>query len=112
MARFFIFVLVIGGTSFLLFSTKPTQADYLYKLESRALVYADARNGALYQMRSSDPIDEMVASQPPAELLQQTRYDDYHIVSVFTTEYTAAGHVTRRVRTVGLFSTLLSFRVR
>ena len=112
MARFFVFVLVAGGTSFLLFSTKPTQTDYLYKLENRARVYANTRDGALYHLRSSDPIDEMVASQSPAELMQQTRYDDYYLVSIFTTEYTAPGNLTRRVRTVGLFSTLLSHRLR
>ena len=110
MARFFVFLVVVGTTSLVMYSTKPTQADYLELLNRRAAVVAPMEDNAFLRVHSDDPVDEMVAAQPPMALYEQTRIDDYYLATVFTTEYGAPGYPVRRVRTYGIASKLISFR--
>lgn len=110
MPRFFVFVIVIGGLIVALYATKPTEADYLRKLDERSAAIAALDNDAFSQLRVGDPLDEMLAAQSSVQLLDQTRVDDYFVISVFTTEYHSPGYDARKVHTYGLFSTLLSFR--
>lgn len=112
MARSFVFFVVVGGLGMFLFSTRPTQSDYLAKLQDRARIQHAEDGSGLYLIRStSDPVDMMVAAHAPSDLLQNTRFDDYLILSVFTTEFDSDGYGVRRVRTVGFCSTLLSYRL-
>lgn len=111
MARF-LFIVVAGGIGVTLFATKPTQTDYLAKLQSRAVTQAAAQSGALSHLRGSDPVDEMLTAHSPSELLNRTQIEDYYVGIVFTTEYETPGYGPRRIRTVGFFSTLISYRLR
>ena len=110
MARFFVFLVVVGGTALSMYGTKPTKADYLQKLEARAQAIASVDQGGFAQLRGGDPFDDMVTTASPATLLENTRVDDYVLVSAFTTEYQAEGRGLRQVRTYGLFSTLITMR--
>ena len=110
MARFFLFAVVFGGLMLGMMATKPTKADYLRKLNSRAAAVTSLDNDAFSQLRGGDPVDEMVASQAAVELLEQTRMDDYVVFSVFTTQYHTPGYSARQIRTYGLFSTFFSVR--
>jgi len=109
MARFFVFVVVFGSLMLGMVASKPTKADYLIKLNDRAAVIS-LDNNAFSQLRGGDPFDEMVTAQSVVQLTEQTRVDDYVIVSVFTTEYHTPGYSARQIRTYGLFSTLISVR--
>ena len=110
MARFFVFIAVFGGLVFGMCATKPTEADYLSKLEDRAAIVASSDHDAFSQLRGGDPVDEMVAGQSSRELIEQTRVKDYVVFSVFTTQYHRPGYSARQIRTYGLFSTLISVR--
>ena len=110
MARFFVFVVVFGGLVLSMCATKPTEADYLSKLEGRAAIVASSDHDAFSQLRGGDPVDEMVAGQSSRELIEQTRVEDYVVFSVFTTQYHTPGYSARQIRTYGLFSTLISVR--
>ena len=110
MARFFVFVVVFGSLMLGMVASKPTKADYLIKLNNRAAVIASLDNDAFSQLHGGDPVDEMVTAQSVVQLLEQTRVDDYVIVSVFTTEYHTPGYSARQIRTYALFSTLISVR--
>lgn len=112
MARFFLLVTLVGGLSLFMYTTKPSQTDYLEKLQQRAAVLGASPRNAFQQIRSSDPLDEMVVAQKPEELVAQTNVDDYVVVSVFTTDYAAQGYGPRRVRVVGFFSSFIAYRVR
>ncbi|MFQ5570288.1 MAG: hypothetical protein ACE5G0_11475 [Rhodothermales bacterium] len=112
MARFLVFLVVVGSTSFVMYATKPTKEDYLAKLDNRAEVVESQEHNAFSELRGGHPIDEMVAAQGPMRLLEQTRIDDYVLFSVFTTEYEVPGHGPQRVRTYGLFSSLISSKLR
>ncbi len=109
MARFFVFVVVFGSLMLGMVASKPTKADYLIKLNDRAAAIS-LDNDAFSQLRGGDPFDEMVTAQSVVQLTEQTRVDDYVIVSVFTTEYHTPGYSARQIRTYGLFSTLISVR--
>ncbi len=109
MARFFVFVVVFGSLMLGMVASKPTKADYLIKLNDRAATIS-LDNDAFSQLRGGDPFDEMVTAQSVVQLTEQTRVDDYVIVSVFTTEYHTPGYSARQIRTYGLFSTLISVR--
>jgi len=109
MARFFVFVVVFGSLMLGMVASKPTKADYLIKLNDRAAVIS-LDNNAFSQLRGGDPFDEMVTAQSVVQLTEQTRVDDYVIVSVFTTEYHTPGYNARQIRTYGLFSMLISVR--
>jgi len=109
MARFFVFVVFFGSLMLGMVASKPTKADYLIKLNDRAAVIS-LDNNAFSQLRGGDPFDEMVTAQSVVQLTEQTRVDDYVIVSVFTTEYHTPGYNARQIRTYGLFSTLISVR--
>ena len=61
MARLFVFIVVFGGLLFGMCATKPTEADYLSKLEDRAAIVASSDHDAFSQLRGGDPVDEMVA---------------------------------------------------
>lgn len=110
MARFFVFIVVVGTTSLVMYNTKPTQVDYLDLLHRRAAIVAPMEDHAFLRVHSDDPVDEMVAAQSPTKLYEQTRVDDYYLATVFTTEYRASGYPVRRVRTYGIASKLISFR--
>lgn len=110
MARFFVFLVVVGGTAFAMYTTKPTKADYLNKLEARSQAIVTLDQEGFAQLRGGDPFDDMVATGSPAELLDQTHVDDYHLLNVFTTEYYVPGYTVQEVRTYGLFSTLITSR--
>ena len=110
MARFFIFIVISGGVVLSMYSTKPTSADYLSELESRAANIASIDQNAFAQLRGGDPFDEMVAAQSPYQLLKQTHIDDHVVFSVFTTEYEAPGYAARQVRTYGVYATLFTVR--
>ena len=112
MARFFVFLVVTGSMSMMMYSTKPTQSDYLEELQRRADVIASIQNPVFTQLRGSNPLDEMVTAQAPVNLLEQTRHDDYFVLSVFTTDYNTPGYGRRSVRTIGAFSTFVAFKVR
>ncbi len=112
MARYFVFLVVVGGTSLIMYVTKPTQVDYFEEMQRRADVVVSEEHRAFRQIRGGHPVDEMVAVQSPVKLLEQTRYDDYYVVSVFTTAFDTPGYGTRHVRTYGLFASLISLRVR
>jgi hypothetical protein len=110
MARFFVFLVVVGSTSMVMYNTKPKQTDYLDLLTQRAAVVAPMNDNAFLRVHSDDPVDEMVAAQSPTELYEQTRMDDYYVMSVFTTDFRASGYPVRRVRTYGMVSKFISFR--
>ena len=110
MARFFVFLVVFGGLIVGMCATKPTEADYLCKLEDRAAIVASSDHDAFSQLRGGDPVDEMVAGQSSRELITQTHVADYVVFSVFTTKYDRPGYSTQQIRTYGLFSTLISIR--
>jgi hypothetical protein len=110
MARFFVFLVVVGGTTFSMYTTKPTEADYLQKIETRSEAVASFDQNSFSQLRGGDPFDKMVSTGAPTELLDRTRVDDYFLVSVFTTEYQLPGYDVQQVRTYGLFSTLITMR--
>ncbi len=110
MARFFVFVVVFGSLMLGMVASKPTKADYLSKLNDRAAAIASLDNDAFSQLRGGDPFDEMVTAQSVVQLIEQTRVDDYVIVSVFTTQYHTSGYSARQIRTYGLLSTFLSVR--
>jgi len=112
MARFFVFVVVVGTTGLIMVSTRPSQADYLHELQRRADAVTAMPEGAFDQIRGAHPLDAMVAAQSPAHLMEHTRFDDYYVVSVFTTEYEAPRYGPRRVRTFGLFSMFVAHRLR
>lgn len=106
--RFFVWLILFSGAAFMLYVTKPTTEDYYQKLEDRAAAIASVDNDAFSQLRGADPVDEMVAAETPFELLEKTEYEDYYLFCMFTTEYQGPGSSTRRVRTFGVFSTLIS----
>ena len=110
MARFFVFLVVVGGTAMFMYSTKPTKADYLKKIEARTQAIASVDQAGFAQLRGGDPFDDMVSTGDPYELLDRTYYDDYLLISVFTTEYEMPGYEVQEVRTYGLFSTLITSR--
>ncbi len=110
MARFFVFLVVVGGTGFFMYTTKPTKADYLQKIEARSQAIASVDQDGFAQIRGGDPFDNMVNSGTSQELLERTYVDDYVIISVFTTAYETEGYGPQEIRTYGLFSTLLNFR--
>lgn len=110
MARFLLMVIVLGGTAYGFYATKPTRADYMQKLESRSRAIASVEGDGFARLRGGDPFDEMVATGSPAHLLEHTYTDDYIFFSVFTTEYQATGHSLQRIRTYGVFSTLFSVK--
>ncbi|HMB93088.1 MAG TPA: hypothetical protein VKP65_19715 [Rhodothermales bacterium] len=110
MARFLVFLVVVGTTSLVMYNTKPTEVDYLDLLHRRATVVAPVEGDAFLRVHSEDPIDEMVATQSPMILYEQTRVDDYYLATIFTTEYRPPGYPVRRVRTYGFASKLISFR--
>lgn len=112
MVRLFVFTVIVGGLALVMNATRPTSADYLQELQRRSVAVASIEDGAFAQMRGSHPLDEMVAVQRPVQLMEQTQYDDYFVVSVFTTTYEAPRYGTRRVRTFGLFSKMLSSKLR
>ncbi len=112
MARFFVFIVVVGGLALVMNKTRPTQAEYLEELQRRADVIATQKDDAFHLMRGAHPLDEMVTAQPPARLFEQTQFEDYYVVSVFTTAYEVSGYGVRRVRTVGLFSKFIAYRPR
>ena len=58
MARFFVFIVVFGGLVLSMCATKPTEADYLSKLEGRAAIVASSDHDAFSQLRGGDPVDE------------------------------------------------------
>jgi len=110
MARFFVFLVVIGGTALSMYSTQPNQGDYLRKLEARSQAIASVDQGGFARLRGGDPFDEMVTTGSPGELLERTQFDDYYVFSIFTTDYQVPGHAPQQVRTYGLFSTLITVR--
>ncbi len=110
MARFIVFLVVVGGTALSMYSTKPTQADYLQKLETRSQAVASFDQEGFAQFHGGDRFDKMVSTGSPQQLLNHTRIDDYVLVSVFTTQYQVPGYNPEQVRTYGLFSTLITPR--
>lgn len=112
MGRFFVFLMVVGGTSLIMFTTRPSRVEYLSELQRRADVIAAAQMPEYVYMRGGDPLDEMVAAQSPSVLLEQTEYTDLLVFTMFSTEYNAPGYGRRRVRTYGMFSTFVSSKVR
>ena len=110
MARLFVFIVVFSGLIVGMCATKPTEADYLRKLEDRAAIVASSDHDAFAQLRGGDPVDEMVAGQSSRELIEQTHVEDYVVFSVFTTQYYRPGYSTQQIRTYGLFSILISIR--
>ncbi len=110
MARFIVFLVVVGGTALSMYNTKPTEADYLQKLEARHQAVASLDQEGFARIHGGDRFDKMVSTGSPQELLHRTHIDDYVVVSVFTTDYQLPGHGPQQVRTYGLFSTLISSR--
>ena len=110
MARFIVFLVVVGGTALSMYSTKPTEADYFQKLESRSMAVASLDQEGFARIHGGDRFDKMVTTGSPHELLQRTHVDDYVVFSVFTTDYQLPGHGPEQVRTYGLFSTLITSR--
>ena len=110
MARFFVFLVVVGGTALSMYGTKPTRADYLQKLEARSQAIASVDQTGFAQLRGGDPFDDMVTTASPSELLERTYVDDYVLVTAFTTEYESPRYGPRQVRTFGVFSTLITMR--
>lgn len=95
-----------------MYAAKPTQLEYLDMLQERSAEMASLEPHAFQHVFSGNPIEEMLAAQPPAELLAQTTYQDYGVASLFTTDYAAPGFGPRRVRVIGVFSLFFSFHVR
>lgn len=110
MARFFVFLVVVGGTALSMYSTKPTQGDYLQKLERRSQAVASLDQEGFARVHGGDRFDKMVSTGSPHQLLERTRFDDYVLFTVFTTQYQLPGHNTDQVRTYGLFSKLITSR--
>ena len=110
MARFFVFLVVVGGTALSMYSTKPTEADYLQKLEMRSRAVASLDQEGFSRIHGGDRFDKMVSTGSPQHLLNHTQVDDYVLITVFTTEYQLPGHGLEQVRTYGLFSTLITGR--
>ncbi len=110
MARFFVFLVVVGGTALTMYSTKPTESAYLQKLEARSQAIASIDQEGFAQLRGGDPFDDMVTTGAPVDLLERTHIEDYVLISVFTTPYQMPGRPEEQVRTYGLFSTLITMR--
>ena len=110
MARFIVFLVVVGGTALSMYSTKPTQADYLQKLEARSQAVALLDQEGFARVHGGDRFDKMVSTGSPHQLLERTHVDDYVLLSVFTTDYQLPGHSMEQVRTYGLFSSLITSR--
>lgn len=110
MVRFFLFIVIVGGTGLVMHMTNPGPEDYLAKLQERSEVIGEVAGQAFSEVRGNNPIDEMVAAQTTSYLLDRTQHDDYIVASIFTTDYEDPRYGPRRVRTYGLFSTLLTFR--
>lgn len=107
MARFFVFVVVVGGLAAVMYYTKPSLEHFQAELEKRALVLRSGEGAALSELRSDNLMDRMVFAAPPQELMKRTTYDNYFILSVFTTQYQDAMGA-HRTRTLGLFSSFIS----
>ena len=108
MARFIVFLVVVGGTALSMYSTKPTQADYLQKLETRSQAVASFDQEGFAQLYGGDRFDKMVSTGSPQQLLNHPRIDDYVFVNVFTTQYQVPRHNPEQIRTYGLFSSLIT----
>jgi len=104
MARFFVFLVVVGSTSLVMYQTRPTQVDYLAELQTRweaVASFDQEEEKAFSQMSVGNPLDAMVSTTSPAQLLKRTRFDDFLVFSIFTTAFEAPGYGTRQVRTFG-----------
>ena len=110
MARFIVFIVVVGGTALSMYSTKPTQVDYLQKLERRSQAIASLDQEGFARVHGHDRFDKMVSTGSPHQLLQRTQVEDYVLFTVFTTEYQLPGHDIDQMSTYGLFSTLITSR--
>ena len=110
MARFFVFLVVVGSTTLVLYQTRPTQVDYLAELDGRweaVTSFNQEEERAFSLMDVGNPLDAMVTTASPAQLIKRTRFDDFVVFSIFTTEFEAPGYGTRQVRTFGFVSSFL-----
>ena len=110
MGRTLVYLAVFGALVLTMMDTKPTTVDYLDELQRRADAVAALEQDAFAQMRGTHPLDEMVARQSPVQLMKKTRYDDFYVFSIFTTDYETPRAGLRSVRTFGLFSKMVSFK--
>jgi hypothetical protein len=116
MARFFLFVIVVGGTALAAYLTRPEQADFQRELQKRYAAVAPASNAAptdaalRMRMHSDNLLDRMVVTAPPDQLMQQTTYRDFYILTVFTTAYQSPMG-RERLRTFGIFGSLIPFEL-
>ncbi|NBC15951.1 MAG: hypothetical protein GVY18_01405 [Bacteroidetes bacterium] len=116
MARFFLFVFVVGGTALAAFLTRPEQPDFQRELQKRYAAIAPASDAAptdaalRMRMHSDNLLDQMVATTPPGQLIQQTTYRDFFVLTVFTTTYQSPMG-RERLRTFGIFGSLIPFEL-
>lgn len=115
MARFFLFVVVVGGTMLAAYLTRPEQVDFQRELEERYEAIAPASEAAgdaalRMRMHNDNLLDKMVATTPPEELTQNTIYRDYYVLTTFTTTFQSPMG-RERLRTFGIFGSLIPFEL-
>jgi hypothetical protein len=115
MARFFLFVIVVGGTALAAYLTRPEQADFRQELQERHTAISPRSSSpdeAALRMRmhNDNLLDRMVAVTPPDQLMQQTTYQDFFVLTVFTTTYRSPMG-QERLRTFGMFGSYVPFEL-
>ena len=55
MARYFFLVMMLGGLALFMYVTKPSQTDYLERLQKRSAGMAVLEPSAFQHIRSADP---------------------------------------------------------
>lgn len=115
MARL-IFIIIVGGTALAAFLTRPKPGEYQQEIEERHAAvraseeYTVGQTSLGMRMHNDNLLDKMVAVAPPDQLLQNTTYDDYYVVTIFTTTYQSPMG-QRRLRTYGVFGSLIPFQL-
>lgn len=110
MARFFVFVVVVGGTALAAYLTRPTLADYQADIEKRQVVMQSDRGQTMAEMQLGGVLDRMAAAEEIWKLMQETTSRDFYVATIFWTNY-GDEMGSHRVRTIGLFDTLIAREV-
>jgi hypothetical protein len=105
MPRIVTISIVAAGAALILYFTKPTRQDLYAELQERATVMEQRGDANMDKLVGANPLDEMVITMSPENVMKHTEYADYYLVSVFQTRYLSTSHQQKQVRIYGFLST-------
>ena len=105
MPRLVTVFIVVAGACWILYATRPTKQDFFEELQHRATTMQERGQDNMDKLVGANPLDEMVIGAAPERIIKDTYYEDYYLVSVFHTRYTAPSRQEKRVRIYGFLST-------